>query len=81
MPEVVLLGGASNAGKTTVATRVALESKGRIKVFDYFELALKMQHLATDFFYFPDEVIFERGLTWDDPAAIDWSRVKGVGNQ
>ena len=42
MPEVVLLGGASNAGKTTVATRVALESKGRIKVFDYFELALKM---------------------------------------
>ena len=42
MPEVVLLGGASNAGKTTVATRVALESKGRVKVFDYFELALKM---------------------------------------
>ena len=39
---LVLLGGASNAGKTTVAGRVALESKGRIKVFDDFGLALKM---------------------------------------
>ena len=39
---LVLLGGASNAGKTTLAGRVALESKGRIKVLDDFELALKM---------------------------------------
>ena len=39
---LVLLGGASNAGKTTIASKVTLESKGRIKVFDDFGLALKM---------------------------------------
>ena len=34
------------------------------------------QFVATDSFYFNDELISSRGLTWDDPGAIDWERVK-----
>ena len=34
------------------------------------------QCVATDSFYFDDELIVSRGLTWDDPGAIDWERVK-----
>ena len=32
-------------------------------------------HVWCDGFYFSDEIIFSRGLTWDDTAAIDWISV------
>ena len=33
------------------------------------------RHVWCDGFYFSDEIIFSRGLTWDDTASIDWISV------
>ena len=42
----------------------------RYTIFEYYK-----RHVWCDGFYFSDEIIFSRGLTWDDTASIDWITV------
>ena len=54
MKTVVLLAGASNAGKTTLAAKIKNEFSPYIA------------HICVDEYYFPDPIIQQMGLTWDD---------------
>merc|ERR1711953_498499 len=61
MKHLILLAGGSCAGKTTLAKQLEKE--------------YGIRHVWCDGFYFSDEIIFSRGLTWDDTASIDWISV------